>query len=112
MTEYKYDEKIRLSELQELVNRGLGHSLDDDTFSKLADIQLRMQTNNDTVSKLLELKYKMTKEECLNQFNDNAKKMMTEALELLGEEKFLAIFGETGLHPEGLIDREIFLGSN
>ncbi len=112
MEDFDPDEKNRrLSELNDLVVQGLGHPLDDDTFSKLADIQLRMRNEHEKICNLLALRY-ITRFEFLDRSEENFRKMFNEAHEFLGNETFVAIFGEAGMHPEGMIDREAFLGDN
>lgn len=108
MEEYVYDEETRLKELKEMVINGLDESLDDDTFQKLADIQLDLQTCQEALNPLLEFS-QITPEEYLDRIDEICNRTMNEAKDLLGEERFVAVFGEEALESCSIIDREIFL---
>jgi hypothetical protein len=101
--------KSRVSDLAALVEMGIGHPLDPATFNELALIQEDLRkAQYDLIQRLQG--GTMSPEGYLDLFNEELKKWASRSLALLGEERFEAIFGKEGHHPETLVDRRIFLG--
>jgi hypothetical protein len=86
----------------------LDKPLDGVTFNALAEIQdslqLRLQALRDQLAAS-----QTTREEYLAQLQAALRTAMTESQALLGEKQFVALFGEAGYSPEGLVDKQTFL---
>jgi hypothetical protein len=102
------EEAIRMTELSELVEAGLGGPLDRPTFDALAVIQMRLRrTQAELVSSLD--RGRISPEKYLEDVTAALRTASLESQKLLGRARFLAIFGEAGLQPEGMIDRDAFV---
>jgi hypothetical protein len=104
------EEKRRLDELSALVLLGLGRELDHPTFNQLANIQLYMRRTQKELRQALDA-HQITPEAYLVKTNEALRVAMLISEKLLGKERFDAIFGEAGRHPEGLADRDAFFES-
>ena len=51
----------------------------------------------------------ITPDQYLSSFNGALKSATQKCRAILGETRFLQVFGEAGLHPEGLVDRATFM---
>jgi hypothetical protein len=102
------EEVTQLAELSAMIELALGHPLDQVTLGALLEIQTVMrQTQSVLVARLQN--GEITPDQYLAQLNSSFKLTMDETRLLLGHERFQAIFGEAGRHPEGLIDRDRFM---
>ena len=90
--------------------KALGHPLDQAALKSLAHIAANMGLQN-TLAILIDAldNGTITPVEYLDKLNEAAKASMERNRTLLGDDVFLAVFGEAGLHPEGLVDRKAFL---
>lgn len=103
------DEKLtNLSELAALVEMKLGEPLDKPTFMALAQIQTDLQTTQEELGARLE-SHSITPDTYLVRSDFELRRSMDLSRKLLGADRFKAIFGDFGLDPGGLIDRERFL---
>jgi hypothetical protein len=102
------EESIRLGELSALVEAALGEPLDRATFSKLAKIQEDLRASTLALNEKLD-SGELTPEAYLDRSDEALREAMKLSWALLGKARFMKIFGEAGLHPEGLADREAFL---
>jgi hypothetical protein len=101
---------VRRTELSALVQAYLGHSLDDQTFDRLAAVQARLHADQAELAALLDAGG-ITPEEYLYRLNYALQIWKLRSRDVLGRENFNAIFGDVGESPETLIDRDTFLDS-
>jgi hypothetical protein len=102
------DEQQRLAELAALVKLGLGRPLDASVFQALAVIQRRMRQGQRELLASLDSE-SINPETYLDLLTALHHRTQKAYLRVLGDEAFDAIFGEGGRHPEGMIEREVFL---
>ena len=102
------EEAVRLRELAALVELGLGHRLEEQTFRALADIQADFRSQQRNLSAQL-AENTLSPEDYLAQLNAAMASWMHRSEALVGSARFDAIFGESGRHPDGMIDRKVFL---
>lgn len=98
---------IQRQDLAELVESSLGGPLDKDTFEGLYVIQKEMRFAQEILVMQFDKKI-LSSEGYLERFNNLLLTAMTDSRTLLGDERFMKIFGEAGLHPEGMVDRQKF----
>ena len=96
-----------VAELAHLVEQGLGGPLDAALFGELFRIQAGLRTRQQELAVMFE-RQDLPPDAYLGRLNDALRASMAHSRALLGDERFLAIFGEAGLEPEGLVDRERF----
>jgi hypothetical protein len=101
------EEFLRMSELSALVRATLGRSLDKATFNSLAAIQAEFRLSQAELVEKLET-HEIASEEYLARLNEALRKAMGASKRLLGPERFRALFGEAGDHPEHLARPDIF----
>ena len=97
-----------IAELSALVELGLGNQLDEKTFYALLKIKINLDTHQEALTVLFD-QGRITQEVYLQQVNLELQSSMDQSHRLLGEDRFLAIFGTAGLEPQCLIDRDTFL---
>jgi hypothetical protein len=102
------EETIRLQELRALVGLKLGQPLDETAFRALAAAQAEFRGRQHALHAALATGA-MEPEDYLAKLDGELALWMKSSAAILGTERFNAIFGEAGAHPEGLIDRETFL---
>jgi hypothetical protein len=94
-------------ELAALVSLQLGE-LEQRKFSALTRIQDDLRSRQQALADQLEVG-QTTPEEYLVQLQAALQTAMTESRAVLGEKQFVALFGEAGCSPEGLVDKQTFL---
>jgi hypothetical protein len=104
------DETVRRAELSALIQACLGHSIDQQTFDRLASVQANLQTEQARLAARLDAGL-LTPEDYLLGLNHRLRRWRDRSRSILGRENFSAVFGEAGEHPGTLIDRETFLNS-
>ena len=97
-----------LTEFLALAEAALGEPLDEQTACGLLLIQTQLRVRTDEMATLLR-SGAMSRETYLKQNNIALRDAMKASEALLGRDRFLAIFGEAGDYPEGLIDGDAFL---
>jgi hypothetical protein len=100
-------ETSRLNELAALVEMALGRPLDAPTFQALAIAQSELWKSQENLETMLQ-RGDVHPEDYLKRLNSAIEHSMQLSLRVLGRERFDAIFGEAGRHPEDLVDRAIF----
>jgi hypothetical protein len=98
----------QLAELSAMVETALGYRIDQETIVALFAIQTDLQ-RADSISVARLEAGEITPDQYLDQVNANLQSAMNQSKALLGEQRFQAIFGEAGDHPEGLIHRYTFM---
>jgi hypothetical protein len=101
-------QNTQLAELSAMVEAALGHRMDQETLFSLFAIQTDLQ-RADAISVARLEAGEITPDQYLDQVNASLRSAMNQSKALLGEQRFHAIFGEAGNHPEGLIDRYTFM---
>jgi hypothetical protein len=101
-------ELTQLTEFLALAESALGSRLDERTRRSLRNIQRDFARRQTQLVRVLDLGA-MPSEEYLGQLNAILKTMMDRMRVTLGEERFNIVFGEAGKHPEGLVDRKMFM---
>jgi hypothetical protein len=109
-TEADDGELTHLRELRALVQLQLHTPLPAATFLSLAAIQEDLRKTQGMLASHLE-SHAMNSDEYLSRTEAALRDAMVRSLNLLGQERFNALFGDCGNHPEGLVDREVFLES-
>jgi hypothetical protein len=104
------DDTVRRAELSALIQACLGHSIDQQTFDRLANAQARFQIEQARLAERLDAGV-LTPEDYLLGLNNRLRRWRDRSRSILGRENFSAIFGEAGEHPGTLVDRETFLNS-
>ena len=104
-------EDVEATELAALVQRKLGHELEAKTFQDLLTVQKALRDRRAFLAQQLATK-RITPEEYLSQFNMALRQAMMQNKNLLGAEKFRAIFGDAGDQPELLVDRKAFFNQD
>lgn len=101
-------ESAQVDELSALVQKSLGRPLDGATLgSLLANQEWLRQRQGELVTAFDA--GQLTPEEYLKRLNEALRSTMEFNRYLLGDERFFKIFGEAGVRPEGLVDRQTFL---
>jgi hypothetical protein len=103
-------EKIANDELSALVQLGLGSPLDLPTFASLANVQADLRYKQSQLASLLEMG-QIGPEDYVNRLTFELQDAMKRSDDILGRERFLAIFGKAGLAPEHMIDKGAFYAS-
>lgn len=99
------------AEFSELAELKLGKPLESQTLDALVDIQLRARRTQQQLAHRLEM-HELSREAYLDRLNGGLQAAMKDCRALLGHGRFMAIFGEAGLYPEGLVDPQIFHASH
>ena len=101
-----------MSELATLIETSLGYPLDPDTLADLEAIQARHWAAHDALTKMLEAGI-LNPDTYLSRLTADLRASMADCLTLLGDARFVRIFGEAGRHPEAMIEagRATFLKS-
>ena len=102
------DMEQTLTEFLKLAEGALGRQLDQNTRRSLRRAQRDYIARQQRLVQLLDIEV-LSPEEYLDQLAVLLKDMMDRMRSVLGEERFLIVFGEAGRHPEGLIDRGMFM---
>jgi hypothetical protein len=97
-----------VAKLAALAEMALGHPLDQPTLNRLLAIQATLRVEQSKLVDLLDAG-ELTPDQYLTRLNSEVQRAMGENLKVLGEDRFQAIFGEAGRHPEGLVDRKLFM---
>jgi hypothetical protein len=103
------DEALRLEELSQLVQRGLGRRLEASKFQELNAIQLQLREGQAELAKRLMLD-EISREQYLSALDEALSLANKQSIDLLGADDFVKIFGKL-LGVDNLIDRDAFLES-
>jgi hypothetical protein len=101
-------ELTKLTEFLTVAEGALGRRLDEPTRRSLQKIQKDFSRRQTRLVHNLDIGI-VAPEVYLDQLNAVIKTMMDRMRDALGEERFTAIFGEAGRHPESLVDRSTFM---
>ncbi len=105
------EDTVALLELKALLKLQLNEEVTDKEFEALFEIQKTLRQSQGILVEQFAQKL-ITPEEYLDNVNALMKLFTWEAEQILGDKRFLQIFGEAGRHPEGLVDRETFLATS
>jgi hypothetical protein len=97
-----------LTEFLKLAEESIGRRLDPSTRRSLRRVQKDYSARQQRLVHALDVGA-LGPEEYLDRFNALLKTMMDRMRVILGEEQFLIVFGDAGNHPEGLVDRGMFM---
>jgi len=99
-------------ELSELIETRLRDGLSNEQFNGLVDAIDRMRRSQRELARELAAGDLPGRELYLVRLNTLLRKFADEALALIGDRSFRAIFGDAGFQPEQMIDRKAFLQGN
>jgi hypothetical protein len=85
----------------------LGHPLEERARAQLQVIQAELRGAQFELIRRLQCG-EITPDQYLGNFNNVLRSAMEKCRDLLGDKLFRDIFGEAGLHPEGLVDKNAF----
>jgi hypothetical protein len=105
------EELLRLADLAALVEAGLGHRLDQPTFNALAKIQAELWHEHSELDGRFE-SGDLSPDAYQEALDAAIQRSMGRNANLLGEARFIAIFGEEGRNPASLGDRDTFLADS
>ena len=97
-----------MTELLALAEKALGSRLDEGTRRSLRRIQRDFLSQQTQLVCVLDLGV-ISPEEYLGQLNVLMKGTMARMETALGRERFIAVFGDAGRHPERMVDRDAFM---
>ncbi len=97
----------RVAELRALINEAPGVAVSADTFERLIAIRGRLWEEQSQLAMLLERRV-IDHEEFLMRMSEAHTAAMSVCRSVLGDD-FFRVFGEAGLEPDGVIERDIFL---
>jgi hypothetical protein len=101
------EEATQLAELSALLEMALGRPADQATLSAFQRIQDELRSaQSELVGRLH--KGELAPDQYLDRLNASLRRAMERSRSLLGDQAFQEIFGESGRHPEGLINRYTF----
>jgi hypothetical protein len=100
-------EATQVAEFAAIAEATLGTRLDQPTRENLVRIQSALQAEQARLAVILEAR-EISDEQYLTAVNSILALALRECRSLLGGERFMAIFGEAGFVPEGIIDPEAF----
>ena len=89
----------------------LSRHLPEKLIEDLFEVQLDLRTEQDKLVRLMD-SGEISRESYFNNFNRMLRYSLLRSRELLGEKDFIAVYGEDGLSPEGVIDPEIFFAGH
>src|ERR1700674_1625243 len=101
-------ERTHVTELLALAEKALGSRLDEGTRRSLRRIQRDFLSQQTQLVCVLDLGV-ISPEEYLGQLNVLMKGTMARMETALGRERFIAVFGDAGRHPERMVDRDAFM---
>lgn len=101
-------ESADVAELMELVKTALGHPLEQPACDKVLAAQGVLRHKQTQLIAALD-KGEITPDRYLNLLNRAQRDAMSQCREALGTDRFKAVFGKAGKHPEGLVDRDTLL---
>jgi hypothetical protein len=96
-----------LAELSALLEMALGHPADQATLSGFQRIQDELRSAQSELVGRLD-KGELAPDQYVDRLNAGLRLAMERSRSPLGDQAFQAIFGESGRHPEGLINRYTF----
>ncbi len=99
-----------VAELAAMAEMALGHPLEKPALSRLIRIQADLHRGQDQLVRWLDAG-EITPEEYVARFDEILRVAMGQCRGVLGDERFMAIFGDPGLHPEGLGDAPTFIAA-
>lgn len=108
-TSAERDQPNLRSELSSLIRESLGHSLDQQTFDGLAEVQERLQSRQHELVQLL-LAHQINKEAYLSRLDDALRAATRDGEKLLGADDFHKLFGEQ-FRAQSMIDPKMFFGA-
>lgn len=97
----------RVAELRALIEAAPGVAVSQTTFERLLAVRSQLWEEQSHLAGLLEQR-QMDEDEFLAEMSRTQHAAMMECRSILGDD-FIRVFGEAGLEPEHVIDREIFL---
>jgi hypothetical protein len=103
------DRGAERAEIAALIELTVGEAPDERTVDRLLAVQAGLRSEQGELRKLLE-DHAISPETYLARLERAMAGAMRENEAILGTERFLAVFGDAGRHPAGLVDREVFLG--
>jgi hypothetical protein len=103
-------EAADVAKLAAMAEKALGHPLEPETLKLLLNAQSLMRQEQAALVRLFDAG-EINADEYLARLTALTRAGMENNFAILGEARFLAIFGEAGLHPEGLVDRDVFLAT-
>jgi hypothetical protein len=95
-------------ELRRLLEAGLREPILPTMFNLLLAVQVELRLRQQELVSLLETG-RMTPEAYLDRLNVELHNAMAKNRDILGSDRFEAVFGAAGYEPDGLIDRETFM---
>ena len=98
----------RLAELAALAEMALGYPLQEELLHQLYAIQTALHATESELEAQLD-RGSITPDQYLEQTDSRFRSAMIQCKDLLGEDRFLKIFGDEALRPEGMTDREVFM---
>jgi hypothetical protein len=101
------EDAIQRQALAKLVEKALGRPLDIDKFEGLFSVQKEMRFQQSLLVAEFDRKA-LSSEGYLERLSNLTLSATTQIRTLLGDELFIKIFGEAGLHPEGIVNRQKF----
>jgi hypothetical protein len=101
-------EEADVAELIDLANAALGDPIEQPALDRILAAQSELRRKIAQLVGALD-KGEIKQDRYLVLLNRAQREAMSQCREALGAERFKTVFGKAGKHPEGLIDREIFV---
>jgi hypothetical protein len=98
-----------IRELEALLEDRLSHPIDDRLLKKMFAAQTEFRKRQTELVSQLE-RNKLTADMYLSRLTSEMERLMEGYKELLGTNDFDMVYGEAGLNPGSIVDRNIFLG--